>query len=287
MITAQHLRVIADAPKATPLMIEIASAMNRHAARYGVTHHKSLLQALANFSVETGGFRKLTENLNYSAKRLTQVWPKRFPTLKSAAPFANNPKALAEKVYGGRMGNEPGEGWIYIGRGPGQATGEDNYELAEKLTGIPFTKHPELMGKADEGIQAALALWAHWKLDVLAKAGKTRELRQRWNGGTHGLKEVEAAIKRGALLHLEVPAYQEAPPPAKRAEQGPAVKEMDAIVAETKPAISSPPVKDKSTSAIAVLIMGLTAAGAWAIDQTLDVACSIDLIAVFFDKCGG
>lgn len=211
MITAKHLQIIAGAKSATPLMAEIAAAMNRHAAHYGVTHHKSLRQALANFSVETGGFRVLTENLNYSAKRLMQVWPKRFPTLKSAAPFANNPKALAEKVYGGRMGNEPGEGWLYIGRGVGQATGEDNYELAERLTGIPFTKDPALMGRADESVQAALALWSHWKLCDLAKADMTTELRRRWNGGSHGLIEVKAALKRGALLHLEVPATGKKP----------------------------------------------------------------------------
>ncbi|MCY1745057.1 hypothetical protein [Ensifer sp. SL37] len=47
----------------------------------------------------------VTENLYYSAERLTQVWPSRFPTIASAKPFARNPRKLANKVYGGRMGN--------------------------------------------------------------------------------------------------------------------------------------------------------------------------------------
>jgi putative chitinase len=79
---------------------------------------------------ETGGkLQPVEENLNYSAKRLTQVWPKRFPSLASAKPYANNPKALAEKVYGGRLGNDrPGDGWLFRGRNLPQATGGDLYK---------------------------------------------------------------------------------------------------------------------------------------------------------------
>lgn len=77
---------------------------------------------------ETGGaMQPIEENLNYSAKRLTQVWPKRFPTLDAAKPYANNPPALANKVYGGRLGNALNEGWLFRGRGLIQITGRENY----------------------------------------------------------------------------------------------------------------------------------------------------------------
>jgi len=81
---------------------------------------------------ETGGkMQPVEENLNYSAKRLTQVWPGRFPTLASAQPFANSPQKLANKVYGGRMGNAgPNDGWLFRGRGLPQITGRDNYRRA-------------------------------------------------------------------------------------------------------------------------------------------------------------
>ncbi|WP_245281592.1 hypothetical protein [Ensifer sp. ZNC0028] len=71
----------------------------------------------------------VTENLSYSAERLTQVWPTRFATIASAKPFARNPCKLANKVYGGRMGNTaPDDGWLYRGRGLPQITGKQNYE---------------------------------------------------------------------------------------------------------------------------------------------------------------
>ncbi|MGJ7039139.1 putative chitinase [Shinella sp. BE166] len=79
---------------------------------------------------ETGGrMQPISENLNYSAKRMTQVWPSRFPTIAAAQPYANNPKALANKVYGGRLGNKfQDDGWRFRGRGLAQITGRENYE---------------------------------------------------------------------------------------------------------------------------------------------------------------
>ncbi|MCK3780472.1 chitinase [Ensifer sesbaniae] len=95
-----------------------------------VIDNRYLAYMLATVFHETGGtMQPVTENLNYSAERLTQVWPSRFPTIASAKPFARNPRKLANKVYGGRMGNTgPDDGWLYRGRGLPQITGKENYE---------------------------------------------------------------------------------------------------------------------------------------------------------------
>ncbi|AWV18825.1 hypothetical protein A3862_27485 [Methylobacterium sp. XJLW] len=89
----------------------------------GTTHH------------ETGGaMAPRIENLNYtSAARIRAVWPSRFASEAAAAPYVRNPQALANKVYGGRMGNtQPNDGWDFRGMGLVQSTGRDNARRATK-----------------------------------------------------------------------------------------------------------------------------------------------------------
>jgi putative chitinase len=86
----------------------------------------------------------ITENLNYSAQRLCQVWPSRFPTIDHAKPYANNPEALGNKVYGGRLGNGVFEGYKYRGRGFVQITGFVNYKKFSDLLGIDLNADPDL-----------------------------------------------------------------------------------------------------------------------------------------------
>lgn len=98
---------------------------------------------------ETGGrMQPISENLNYSAKRMTQVWPSRFPTIASAKPYANNPKALANKVYGGRLGNKfQDDGWRFRGRGLAQITGRENYEK------FGIADNPEAAGEMETAVR--------------------------------------------------------------------------------------------------------------------------------------
>ncbi|MFA5899571.1 MAG: hypothetical protein WC829_10705 [Hyphomicrobium sp.] len=91
-----------------------------------------------------------TENLNYSAKRMTEVWPSRFKTLAAAKPYANNPEALGNKVYGGRLGNDqPGDGYKYRGRGLSQITGKGMYAKFARLLNIDLVGNPDLALRPD------------------------------------------------------------------------------------------------------------------------------------------
>lgn len=86
------------------------------------------------------------EILNYtSAARIRAVWPSRFPTEASAAPYVRNPRGLANKVYNGRMGNRAGsdDGWLFRGRGLPHLTGRDNYVRASNKTGTDLVSSPD------------------------------------------------------------------------------------------------------------------------------------------------
>ena len=110
-------------------MNAILDEWDRRQSTGKVIDNRHLAYMLATVFHETGGtMQPVTENLSYSAERLTQVWPSRFPTIASAKPFARNPRKLANKVYVGRMGNAaPDDGWRYRGRGLPQITGKENY----------------------------------------------------------------------------------------------------------------------------------------------------------------
>lgn len=99
---------------------------------------------LATIWHETGGkLEPVVENLYYTTpERIRAVWPSRFPTIESARPFIGSPKALANKVYGGRtdLGNtQPNDGWDFRGRGLPQVTGRANYRRVDDKLGLEGT----------------------------------------------------------------------------------------------------------------------------------------------------
>ena len=137
---------------------------------------------------ESARLTRLEENLFYSAERLVQVWPRRFPTLASAQPFARNPRALANKVYGGRLGNTgPDDGWRYRGRSLIQVTGRDNYALVEELTGIPVVAEPDLLLEQEPALRASVAWWEEAVPDAVL--GDSARVTRVVNGGAHGMEE--------------------------------------------------------------------------------------------------
>lgn len=137
---------------------------------------------------ESHGLSQFCENLNYTAERLCQVWPGRFPTLAAARPYARNPEALANRVYGGRMGNtQPGDGWRFRGRAPIQITGRDNYALVGELMGQDLTVMPELLEQPRFALEACALWWEDRIPDRLL--GDPEKVTQRVNGGLIGLAD--------------------------------------------------------------------------------------------------
>jgi putative chitinase len=191
--------ILKIAPRANRhILKQMVPAANHLLPKYGITKPKRIALFLANIATETGGFRALEENLNYSAKRLTQVWKKRFPTIASARPYAHNPEKLANKVYGGRGGNKGhrGWGWKYRGRGFMQTTFSRNYMNVQKVTGLAVMDKPELLTDVYNGLEAACIYWNQTGCNFLADEGKIKVIRKRINGGYHGLKEVSLYYRK-------------------------------------------------------------------------------------------
>src|SRR4051812_11983476 len=94
--------------KVSGLRDGIAASAPAVFAKYHITSPLVLAHIMAQISHECGAGHDVVENLSYSASRMTQVWPSRFPSVASAEPYAHNPRLLANKVYNGRMGNVSG-----------------------------------------------------------------------------------------------------------------------------------------------------------------------------------
>ena len=146
---------------------------------------------------ESANFTKLEEGLNYSASRLMAVWPSRFPSLDVANQYANNPQKLANKVYGGRMGNiDENDGWNYHGRGLIQLTGKDNYANCGSGLGMDLVGDPDRLLDPQYAALSAGWVWNKKGLNDLADTGDYETMTKRINGGTLGLDDRKAKIAK-------------------------------------------------------------------------------------------
>ncbi len=144
---------------------------------------------------ESGNFKTLQENLNYSAKGLHATWPSRFASEEAAQPFHRNPEKIANKVYSGRMGNtEEGDGWKYRGRGLIQLTGKDNYRFASDALGVDFVANPDLVLTREYAALTAAWYWNKRGLNKEADAKDFTGMTKKINGGTIGLADRVAHI---------------------------------------------------------------------------------------------
>jgi putative chitinase len=207
-----------------------------------------LAYVLATAHHETGErMQPVEENLNYTkAKRIREVWPSRFRTDAAAQPFVRNPEALANKVYGGRLGNTaPGDGWKYRGRGLPQITGKENYVKFAPRLGVDLVANPELALRLDLAVRILFegmleGLFTGKKLSdyILAGSRKYLDARKIVNGTDQAATIAGYAEKyRVALLaagYQTAKSKSESFPPVTTPEpQSSAEKPPDSTAANT------------------------------------------------------
>lgn len=170
------------------------AAINDNLPEYGITSVERVAAWLAQMGHESGDFKELKENLNYGAKGLRVTFPKYFPSDEMALAYQRQPEKIANRVYGGRMGNgseETGDGWKYHGRGLIQITGKDNYTYCSNaLYGdLSLLENPDMLCDMDGAVRSACWFWNSRNLNPLADAGDIVTITKRINGGTIGLDD--------------------------------------------------------------------------------------------------
>jgi putative chitinase len=173
--------------------------------KWGVDTTSEIASFVAQVAHESNELTRLAENLNYSADRLMQVWPRRFTTLDVARPYAHKPEELANLVYANRLGNgDPasGDGWRFRGRGPIQITGRTNYRDCGAGIGVDLLAQPELLFQPYHGIRSALWYWKSRGLDRLDDDDDVRAETRLINGGEHGLARRQAYFDRCLVVLL-------------------------------------------------------------------------------------
>jgi len=146
---------------------------------------------LANLAHESGSLNNLEENLNYSAKRLLQIFPKYF-TVESADQYARQPQKIANRVYANRMGNgdeASGDGWKFRGRGPTMNTGKYMYQMLTKELNYDFIADPAALLKPGSGSHAAAWFWDYNGLNRTADIEGLQKIRKKVNGGLIGYED--------------------------------------------------------------------------------------------------
>ena len=166
--------------------------LNDMLAEYQIDRPLRIAHFLAQVGHESSDLSAGRENLNYSARRLMQIFPKYFKA-KDAQSYERQPEKIANSVYAGRLGNgdeASGDGWRYRGGGPMQLTGRDNYAAYAEDCGVDVVADPDLIVEDPVlYIDSAGWFWDGRGLNTFADIDNILAVTKRINGGTIGVSD--------------------------------------------------------------------------------------------------
>ena len=175
-----------------PYLDNWVHALNEILPDYDINTPQRVAAFIAQCAHESGGFKFLTENLNYRAVTLRKLFSKYFPTDALAQEYEKKPEKIANRIYGGRMGNGPeetGDGFRYCGRGLIQLTGKANYQNFADSIETPVEEVSEYLQTFEGAVQSACWFWESNNLNALADAGDIKMMTKKINGGFIGLED--------------------------------------------------------------------------------------------------
>ena len=169
----------------------IAKAAPAVFAKYGFNSNLLIAHLMAQISLECNAGMEVVENLSYSAQRMCEVWPSRFPNIGSAIPYVHNPRLLGNKVYNGRMGNavNSNDGYWFRGRGATQTTGRDGYRLLGAKVFLDLIGSPDLVNSPEHFLECGAADFILCGCLPWAQADNVVQVTHHLNGGYTGLSD--------------------------------------------------------------------------------------------------
>lgn len=172
----------------------VISQIPETAKKFNITTNLRLAHFLSQCAHESGNFKAVSENLNYSADGLRKTFGKYFPG-NLAESYAKQPEKIASRVYGDRMGNgneSSKDGYKFRGRGYIQLTGKSNYTKFTQYIGEDCVTNPDLVATKYPLASAAFFFDSNklWNIcDKGSDDATVTALTRRVNGGTHGLDD--------------------------------------------------------------------------------------------------
>ena len=165
--------------------------------KYGITTKRRVAHFLSQCAHESANFKRLEENLNYSAKALRAVFGRYFGAhpKRNADEYHRNPPKIANYVYMDefrkyKMGNvNSGDGWLFRGRGLKQLTGRDNYTKFGASVGMSAEEAANYVATKKGAIESACWFWDANNLNEIADTDDVKRMTKKINGGSIGLED--------------------------------------------------------------------------------------------------
>jgi len=157
---------------------------------------------------ESGTFKIVTENLNYSADGLLKTHSRYFKTREKAEQYARQPEKIANYIYmdenrtkSGALGNvRENDGWAFRGRGYLQCTGRSNYRKFASDMRLPEVMDNPTLLATDYAMESAIWFFDRNKLWKICDEGVNddtiKRLTKRINGGYNGLDHRSKETKK-------------------------------------------------------------------------------------------
>lgn len=155
---------------------QTAEPLRRACKRFDVLTGSRIAAFITQAAWCSNMFTSFEVDLCYpSAQAVRKAFPRAFASLAEAGRVVLDPRALANAVYGGRLGNGDADvtddAWRYRPRGCFPIVGRAEYMAVGDALGVPYKDHPDLIAEREHAVHTAAWYWATAGMNQLIDRG--------------------------------------------------------------------------------------------------------------------